>query len=122
MTNGVSILVSIDGGSLADKNRPGFQNVMANAIASNIRKEIIKYKTQQIISGNPSVYAETSFSDSKIIVECAKEDISLCIRSISDALIFGEITPAEADSYVYSAQTQTPFGGKPIEPDDIPCG
>lgn len=111
MTNGVSILVSIDGGSLADKNRPGFQNVMANAIASNIRKEIIKYKTQQIISGNPAVYAETSFSDSKIIVECAKEDISLCIRSISDALIFGEITPAEADSYVYSAQTQKRLSG-----------
>lgn len=111
MTNGVSILVSIDGGSLADKNRPGFQNVMANAIASNIRKEIIKYKTQQIISGNPSVYAETSFSDSKIIVECAKEDISLCIRSISDALIFGEISPAEADSYVYSAQTQKRLSG-----------
>lgn len=111
MTNGVSILVSIDGGSLADKNRPGFQNVMANAIASNIRKEIIKYKTQQIISGNPAVYAETSFSDSKIIVECAKEDISLCIRSISDALIFGEISPAEADSYVYSAQTQKRLSG-----------
>lgn len=111
MTNGVSILVSIDGGSLADKNRPGFQNVMANAIASNIRKEIIKYKTQQIISGNPTVYAETSFSDSKIIVECAKEDISLCIRSISDALIFGEISPAEADSYVYSAQTQKRLSG-----------
>lgn len=111
MTNGVSILVSIDGGSLADKNRPGFQNVMANAIASNIRKEIIKYKTQQIISGNPAVYAETSFSDSKIIVECAKEDIPLCIRSISDALIFGEITPAEADSYVYSAQTQKRLSG-----------
>lgn len=111
MTNGVSILVSIDGGSLADKNRPGFQNVMANAIASNIRKEIIKYKTQQIISGNPAVYAETSFSDSKIIVECEKEDTSLCIRSISDALIFGEITPAEADSYVYSAQTQKRLSG-----------
>ena len=111
MTNGVSILVSIDGGSLADKNRPGFQNVMANAIASNIRKEIIKYKTQQIISGNPAVYAETSFSDSKIIVECEKEDIPLCIRSISDALIFGEITPAEADSYVYSAQTQKRLSG-----------
>lgn len=111
MTNGVSILVSIDGGSLADKNRPGFQNVMANAIASNIRKEIIKYKTQQIISGNPAVYAETSFSDSKIIVECEKEDISICIRSISDALIFGEITPAEADSYVYSAQTQKRLSG-----------
>lgn len=111
MTNGVSILVSIDGGSLADKNRLGFQNVMANAIASNIRKEIIKYKTQQIISGNPAVYAETSFSDSKIIVECAKEDISLCIRSISDALIFGEISPAEADSYVYSAQTQKRLSG-----------
>ena len=106
LTVDAAILVSIDGGSLADKNAPGFQNVMANALASNIQKEIEKYKTQQMISGFPKVHAETTFSKSIISVECAKEDISLCIRSISDALIFGEITPAEADSYVYSAQTQ----------------
>lgn len=105
-TSGAAIIVSIEGGKLADKNRPGFQNVMANALAANIQKEINKYRTQQMISGFPEVRAETDFSESRISVECAKEDISLCIRSISDALIFGEITPAEADSYVYSVQTQ----------------
>ena len=106
LTGNAAILVSIDGGNLADKNAPGFQNVMANALAFNIQKEIEKYKTQQMISGFPKVHAETTFSKSRISVECAKEDISLCIRSISDALIYGEITPAEADSHVYSVQTQ----------------
>ena len=106
LTGNVAILVSIDGGSLADKNKPGLQNVMANALAFNIQKEIEKYKMQQMISEAPQVHAETSFSESRISVECSKEDISLCIRSISDALIFGEISPAEADSFVYSAQTQ----------------
>ncbi len=106
LTGDVAILVSIEGGKLADKNKPGFQNVMANALASNIQKEIEKYKMQQMVSGTPQVYAETTFSESRISVECSKEDISLCIRSISDALIFGEITPAEADSFVYSVQTQ----------------
>ncbi len=105
-TSSAAIIISIDGGKLAEKNRPGFQNVMANALAANIQKEINKYRTQQMISGFPEVHAETDFSESRISVECEKEDISLCIRSISDALVFGEITPAEADSYVYSAQTQ----------------
>ena len=111
LTGDVAILVSIDGGSLADKNTPGFQNVMANALAFNIQKEIAKYKTQQMISGFPQVHAETTFSSSRISVECSKQDISLCIRSISDALIYGEITPAEADSFVYSVQTQKRLSG-----------
>lgn len=106
ITSDVAILISIDGGKLADKNRPGFQNVMAKAFAANIQKEINKYKMQQMIFGFPQISTETGYSESSITVECAKQDIALCIRSIADALIFGEINPAEADSYVYSVQTQ----------------
>lgn len=105
-TSNVVIMISIKGGKLADNGKPGFENVMANALASNIQKEIDKYKMQQLLTGYPEVLSETTQSSSMISVECYKEDIGLCIKSISDALIFGEITPAEADSYVYSVQTQ----------------
>lgn len=106
VTSSVCILVSIDGGKLSDKNKPGFENVMVNALSSNIQKEIDRYRMQQMIHGFPEILAETSYSQSFITVECAKEDVALCIRSIADALIYSDITPAEADSCVYSVQTQ----------------
>lgn len=105
-TSGVTILVAINGGKLADGNRPGFENVMANTLAANIQKEIDKYKLQQLLTGYPEVYSEAAPSFTTISVECSKEDVGLCIQSISDALIFGDITPAEADGQVYSLQTQ----------------
>ncbi len=106
ITSDVAILVCIDGGKLAEKNKPGFQTVITKALAQNIQKEINKYKMQQMIFGYPQISTETNYSYSSISVECSKQDIALCIRSISDALVFGEINPAEADSYVYSVQTQ----------------
>lgn len=106
ITSDVAILISIDGGKLAEKNKPGFQTVIAKALAQNIQKEINKYKMQQMIFGYPQISTETNYSYSSICVECSKQDIALCIRSISDALVFGEINPAEADGYVYSVQTQ----------------
>lgn len=105
-TSNVVIMLSIEGGKLSDGTKPGFANVMANALATNIQKEIDKYKIQKLLNGYTEVLAETNAASSLISVECTKEDIGLCIKSISDALIFGEITPAEADSYVYSVQTQ----------------
>lgn len=106
LTENVSLLICIDGGKLADKNNPGFQNAMINALSLNIQKEIKNYKDLQMIKGLPTVQAETYFSESHICVECLKEDLSLCITAVSNALIFGEITPAEADSAVYSVQTK----------------
>lgn len=106
VTSSVVILVSIDGGKLCDKNKPGFENVMVNALSSNIQKEIDSYRLQQMIHGSPEILAETAYSQSFITVECSKEDVALCIRSIADALIYSDITPAEADSCVYSVQTQ----------------
>lgn len=109
-TSNISVLISINGGKLAEKNAPGFNTVIINCLAKNIRKEFEKYYLQELFEGFPEVKTETGYSNSSIIIECAKNDLSLCIKSVSDALIFGDITPAEADGEVYSAQTQKRLG------------
>lgn len=114
-TSNVVILLSINGGKLADGNRPGFQSVMANAFASNIQTEINRYKYEGILESFPEVLSETLEDKSIISIECIKEDAVPCIRAISEALIYGEIAPADADSYVYSVQTQKRLSdGSPV--------
>ena len=114
-TSNAVILISIKGGKLADKGNSGFTNVMTNAFASNIQNEIYKQKYFGTIKGTPEILAETNLSYSTISVECNYEDLENCIKAISDALIFGEILPADADSYVYSVQTQKRlYNGSPV--------
>ena len=105
-TSNVLILVAIDGGTLYSPRTNGFEKVMTNAFASNVQKEINKYRINQVLESEPEVLSETFASYSAITVECAKEDAAICLKCISDALFFGEIAPAEADSYVYTVQTQ----------------
>ena len=105
-TSNVLILVAIDGGTLYSPRTNGFEKVKTNAFASNVQKEINKYRINQVLESEPEVLSETFASYSAITVECAKEDAAICLKCISDALIFGEIAPAEADSYVYTVQTQ----------------
>ena len=114
-TSNALILISIKGGKLVDKGNSGFTNVMINAFASNIQNEIHKQKYFGYIKGTPEILAETNLSYSTISVECNSEDLSPCIKAISDALIYGEILPADADSYVYSVQTQKRlYNGSPV--------
>ena len=114
-SSNVVIMISLKGGKLGDNTTPGFQNVMANAFASNIQTEINRFKTQGILESYPEVLSETLQDKSIISIECIKEDQNPCIKAISKALIFGEIAPADADSYVYSVQTQKRLaGGSPV--------
>lgn len=114
-TSNVLILISLEGGKFYSPRINGFEKIMINAFASNIQKEVNKYKINQIFESEPEILSETFNSYSAITVECSKEDASLCLKCISDALIFGEILPAEADSYVYSIQTQKRlFNANPI--------
>lgn len=105
-TETVLILVAIEGGLFSSTNEQGFNKVMTNAFASNIQKEINKYRLSQALESEPEILSEPFGSYSTITVECAKDDASICLKCFSDALIFGEIAPAEADSYIYSVQTQ----------------
>lgn len=109
------ILVKIKGGKFADSGKPGFETLMVNALTSNIQNELNTYAQKNILDGFPIVESETENSCSFITIECQPADVPLCINSIGRTLFFSEIKPAEADSYVYSVQTQKRlFNGNPV--------
>ena len=105
-TGNILIMVSLSLGKFSYKENPGFEKIITSAFAQNIQKEISKYRNSNVLEGDPEILSETFNSYSAITVECAKEDAAICLRCISDAIIFGEISPGEADSYVYSIRTQ----------------
>lgn len=105
-TENVLIMIKIDGGKLKDDGNPGFQSVMTNAFASNIQDELNSFHSQGLLESDPEVFAQTELSASYISIECNKDDTEICFNAICNALIFGEIAPAKADSYVYSVQTE----------------
>lgn len=106
LTSGAALLVAIQGGSFADGDSPGFESVMIRALAANIRSEIGRRKKEGLLSGTPAVFSETGLSESRVTVECAAADAALCAECMSDALIFGDITPAAADGCVYAVRTR----------------
>ena len=105
-TGNILIMVSLSLGKFSYNENPGFEKIITSAFAQNIQKEISKYRNDNILEGEPEILSETFNSYTAITVECAKEDAAICLRCISDAIIFGDIHPAEADSYVYSIRTQ----------------
>ena len=105
-TGNILIMVSVALGKFSFEDDPGFEEVITRAFASNIQKEILKYEADNVLESSPEILSETFNDWSAITVECAKEDASVCLRCIADAIIFGEILPSEADSYVFSVQTQ----------------
>lgn len=105
-TNNVVFLISIAGGKFYSKKDVFFENAMVNAFASNIQKEADKHYFSGDLQHRVEIEAKMLDLQSVITVECAKEDAMLAIKAISDALIFSEITPFQADGAVYAVQTQ----------------
>lgn len=105
-TGNILIMVSLSLGKFSFEEKPGFEEVITRAFATNIQKEISKYSHEGILESTPEILSETFNSWSAITTECAKEDAGIVLKCIADALIFEEILPSEADSYVFSVQTQ----------------
>ena len=103
-TTGVSILLSINGGKYNSKSNNGFEEVMLNLLASNIKKEISRQISDGIILGSPVVSTDCALFTGTILTECASEDFDACCKAISNALVYGEISPAQADRAVTSRQ------------------
>lgn len=103
-TSTVTILLSISGGKYKSRANHGFEEVMINLLATNIRKEIYRQQLSGIILGTPEVSFESHLKTSSIIIECEKEDFEACCVSISNALIYDDITPAQADRAVSARQ------------------
>lgn len=105
-TGNILIMLSLKLGKFSFKENPGFEKVITQAFANNIQKEILKYRAENILESEPEILSETFNDYTAVTLECAKEDAGISLSCISNALIFGEILPYEADSYVYSVRTQ----------------
>lgn len=102
----ISLLISIRGGKLNSYNNNGFEEVMVSILATNIQKEIYNQAQAGKILGLPTLDYEVQIASSYIILDCEKEDFELCCQCISNALIYSDIIPAQADRAVSNRQYQ----------------
>jgi predicted Zn-dependent peptidase len=100
------ILISISGGKISSAENPGFFSILVNALAGNIQKELNAQKKDGTIEGVPAVLAETDFTSGILTVECLSTDMNAVIQSISRAVIYGNIQPAQADGLIYDARSR----------------
>ena len=97
-----SLILSLKGGKYNSNDDNGFEEVMINLLAGLIQKKLLAGQEQGLITGAPYVTSKTGLSSSQIIIEFDSEDTVAACRLISDAIIFGEIAPADADRAVSS--------------------
>ena len=97
-----SLLLSIKGGKYNSYDDNGFEEVMVNLLAGLIQKKLTGGQEQGLITGAFYVSSRSSISSSQIIVEFDKEDTIAVCHLIADAIIYGEIAPADADRAVSS--------------------
>ncbi len=100
----ITILISVRGGKLNSADDNGYEEVMLSLLASNIQKEIIKKQQQAIILGSPVIDYECKIKTGTITIQCALYDFASCCQAISDAIIYGEILPSQADRAVANSQ------------------
>ena len=100
----ITILVSIRGGKLNTADNNGFEEVMLSLLATNIQKEITKKQQQAVILGSPVIDYECKIKTGTITIECAPYDFASCCQAISDAIIYGDIVPSQADRAVSNCQ------------------
>lgn len=97
-----SLVLSIKGGKYNSADDNGFEEVMINLTAGLIQKQLIATQEEGLLTGAFYVSSETELSTGKIIVEFDQEDSNAVFKLISNAIVYGEIAPADADRAVSS--------------------
>ncbi len=97
-----SLVLSIKGGKYNSNDDNGFEEVMINLLAGLIQKKLFAGQEEGLLTGAPYVTSKTGISSSQIIIEFDSEDTIAVCRLIADAIIYGEIAPADADRAVSS--------------------
>ena len=97
-----SLVISIDGGKYNSADDNGFEEVMVNLTANLIQRKLSAAQQNGLMTGAFYVSSEIELSTGKIIVEFDKEDSIAVFRNIADAILYGEIAPADADRAVAS--------------------
>ena len=103
----MAFALTIRGGELLfAKESPGLCSVLTDALALNIRRSIDSRTARGLLTGDSDVRAKTYACSSVLTITCAAEEAEECARAISEALIYGDITPAMADGITYDERTQ----------------
>lgn len=97
-----SLVISINGGKYNSADDNGFEEVMLNLTANLIQKKLGAAQQNGLLTGAFYVSSEIELATGKIIVEFDKEDSIAIFRTIADAILYGEIAPADADRAVAS--------------------
>ncbi len=100
----ITIMLSIRGGKLNSSDNNGYEEVMITLLAWNIQKEISKKQEEGVILGSPLVDYSCAITSGTVSIECSPYDFSACTKAISDAIVYADILPAQADRAVANAQ------------------
>ena len=100
----ITILLSVRGGKLNSADNNGYEEVMITLLAWNIQKEISKKQQEAVILGSPVIDYNCAITSGTVSIECSPYDFSACCKAIADAIVYGDILPAQADRAVANAQ------------------
>ena len=100
LSSRVSLVLSIKGGKYSSADDNGFEEVMINLLASLIQKKLYAAQEQGLITGATYVSSKTELRTGLVIIEFDAEDTIAALKLITDAIVYGEIAPADADRAV----------------------
>ena len=97
-----SLVISVAGGKYNSWDDNGFEEVMITLTSTLIQKKLASAQENGLLTGAFYVSSEMELATGKIIVEFDMEDTVAVLRVIADAIVYGEIAPADADRAVAS--------------------
>jgi len=100
LSSRVSLIISIKGGKYSSADDNGFEEVMINLMAGLIQKKMAAAQAEGILTGEPYVTSNTDLSTGQVLIEFDAEDTIAALHTIANAIVFGEIAPADADRAV----------------------
>lgn len=103
-SSNITMLISVRGGKLNSCDNNGYEEVLITLLAWNIQKEISKKQQEAVILGNAIVDYNCAITSSTVTVECSPYDFAACCKAVSDAIIYSDILPSQADRAVANAQ------------------
>lgn len=102
-----SLMLAVNGGELlfAQKN-PGLMSLLANSLASIIQYSLDSLYQNKVLTAPAKITSQTDSQYSLLTVNCQSQDISVCLNTMANCIIFGDITPSLADAITYDLRTQ----------------
>lgn len=103
-SSNITMLISVRGGKLNSCDNNGYEEVLITLLAWNIQKEIAKKQQEAVILGNALVDYNCGVTSGTVTIECSPYDFAACCKAVSDAIIYSDILPSQADRAVANAQ------------------